>query len=295
MSTLVIEAHPSSSCTILSTHSQVCLLIYTKEASVVSYLGVCYHCLPMQGSRLATNRLLIGHMVRQQSSSTAADARAPASPEVDSATVALTEQSSIHSHSPPQKQKKLMSKRKCVQPGCNTEPHYNMKGQSRRLYCSPHKKPGMVKLSGRKCLHITCRLEPSFNFKGVVGGLYCRTHKLDSMVNVVKGSCEFESCNKRPIFNNPGATGGRYCSAHAEPGMVDVNSKKCGHVGCSTVPVFNFRGASVGCYCNTHKLQSMVDVANKRCEYDGCHSRAVGYRSGSSQRRLCAMHKRSQG
>jgi len=54
----------------------------------------------------------------------------------------------------------------CIHPECTTRPTYNMKGESKALYCSAHKTEGMVDVVSKTCIHPECTTRPTYNTKG---------------------------------------------------------------------------------------------------------------------------------
>ena len=143
---------------------------------------------------------------------------------------------------------------------CNINSSFNEEGESKALYCSAHKKEGMVNVKNKSCLE--CKNQPHFNKNGETKALYCSAHKKDGMVDVKHKTCL--DCKKQSYFNKAGETKALYCSAHKKDGMVDVKNKTC--LECKTIPVFNRNGETKGLYCSTHKKDGMVDVKNKTCK-----------------------------
>ena len=86
----------------------------------------------------------------------------------------------------------------CKENGCRIIPVFNVKGEAKGLYCSNHKKEGMVDVIHKTCLE--CNKLPSYNSYGESKALYCTTHKKNKMVNVIHKTCI--DCNKLPSFNN---------------------------------------------------------------------------------------------
>ena len=74
----------------------------------------------------------------------------------------------------------------CIHEGCKTKPTYNVEGGTKALYCSLHKKEGMVNVKDKKCIHEGCKTQPVFNVEGETKALYCSVHKKEGMVNVKK-------------------------------------------------------------------------------------------------------------
>jgi len=151
----------------------------------------------------------------------------------------------------------------CKENNCNVIPNFNVKFCKTALYCSTHKKEGMVNVKSKLC--VECNIQAAFNVEGSKGALYCSTHKKKGMVNIKNKTC-FE-CKKQPTFNVVGKKA-LYCSTHKKEGMVDVISKTC--LECKKQPNFNIEGSKTALYCATHKKEGMVDVKNKTCKSDWC-------------------------
>ena len=52
----------------------------------------------------------------------------------------------------------------CKEEGCNVRPFFNIEGEIKGLYCSQHKKDGMVDVKSKTCLE--CKKQPVFNIEG---------------------------------------------------------------------------------------------------------------------------------
>jgi hypothetical protein len=78
---------------------------------------------------------------------------------------------------------------------CNTHPPFNKKGETKPLYCSEHKKEGMISVKGKTCLE--CNKHPTFNKKGDTMPLYCLSHKKENMIDVINKTCKSEWCLTR--------------------------------------------------------------------------------------------------
>ena len=81
----------------------------------------------------------------------------------------------------------------CFEKGCKTRPNYNNEGETKALYCSKHKKDGMVNVK-KKCCEKGCKTIPIYNNEGETKPLYCSKHKKDGMVNVRDKNCKSEWC-----------------------------------------------------------------------------------------------------
>ncbi len=47
---------------------------------------------------------------------------------------------------------------KCKQEGCNTQPVYNFKNETRGLYCFKHKIEGMIDIKSPRCQYKDCNI-----------------------------------------------------------------------------------------------------------------------------------------
>jgi hypothetical protein len=167
---------------------------------------------------------------------------------------------------------------------CNKLPTFNVEGEKKGLYCSTHKKQGMVDVINKTC--IDCKTRPTFNVEGEKKGLYCFTHKKEGMINVIHKTCL--DCNKRQTFNVEGEKKGLYCSKHKKEGMVDVINKTC--IECKKQPVFNFETETPALYCSEHKKEGMVNVKGKTCLE--CKKQPVFNFDGEKTALYCSEHKK---
>jgi hypothetical protein len=134
----------------------------------------------------------------------------------------------------------------CKENGCKIIPSFNKEGETKALYCSAHKKEGMVNVKNKTCLE--CKKIPAFNKEGETKALYCSEHKKDGMVDVVHKTCL--ECNVRPTFNKEGETKALYCSEHKKEGMVNVVNKTCKSDWCKTIVKGKYDGYCLFCYIN---------------------------------------------
>jgi hypothetical protein len=177
----------------------------------------------------------------------------------------------------------------CKENGCKISPLFNNKGETKALYCSAHKKEGMVDVKHETCLE--CNVRAVFNKEGETKGLYCSAHKKEGMVNVKDKTCLTEGCKTQPVFNKEGETKALYCSAHKKDGMVDVINKTCLTEGCKKQPVFNKDGETKALYCATHKPDGMVNIISKTCLTEGCKKQPAFNKEGETKALYCATHK----
>ena len=48
------------------------------------------------------------------------------------------------------------------------------------------------------CIHLNCKTIPSYNIEGNKKALYCSPHKLKNMVDVIHKTCIEPNCKKKP-------------------------------------------------------------------------------------------------
>lgn len=97
----------------------------------------------------------------------------------------------------------------CIEPGCPTRSLFNVEGAPSGIYCSKHKKPGMINVRDKSCAQLGCYKIASYKFVGV-RHLFCDDHKRSGMVKII--TCLV--CCKRPTINDDGVTPGVYCAEH---------------------------------------------------------------------------------
>ena len=54
----------------------------------------------------------------------------------------------------------------CKEKNCKTRPTFNEEGETTALYCSAHKKEGMVDVKHKTCYEEGCKTRTVFNEKG---------------------------------------------------------------------------------------------------------------------------------
>ena len=161
----------------------------------------------------------------------------------------------------------------CLEKECKIRPNYNNEGETKALYCSEHKKDGMVDVKNKRCIHPECKIQSIYNNEGETKALYCSVHKKDGMVDVKSKMCLEKECKIRPIYNNEGETKGLYCSVHKKDGMVNVICKMCLETDCKIMPNYNNEGETTALYCSRHKKNGMVNVTSKTCKSEWCLTR----------------------
>ena len=173
----------------------------------------------------------------------------------------------------------------CKENGCNVIPNFNNEGEIKGLYCSRHKKEGMIDVKNKKCL--CCDTQANFNVKGETKVLYCADHKKDGMVDVKSITCL--DCDKKPTFNVKGEKR-LYCKEHKKDGMVNVKSDLC--IDCDTLANYNVCCETKGLYCNIHKKEGMVNVKGKTCV--DCDKKPIFNLKGETKGLYCKEHKKDE-
>lgn len=180
---------------------------------------------------------------------------------------------------------------KCEEPGCIKQPSFNYPEQTRGIRCSNHKQPGMIDVKSRKCQEPGCTKQPSFNYHGETQGIKCFSHKQPGMVDVKNYRCEEPGCTKHSNFNYPGQSHGIRCSEHKQPGMINISHYKCEEPGCTKRPSFNYPGQHQGIKCFDHKQQGMINVVSPRCQEPGCTKQPSFNYSGETRGIRCSDHR----
>ena len=175
----------------------------------------------------------------------------------------------------------------CKEKDCKVRPHFNIEGE-KPLYCSEHKKDGMVNVVSKTCIHEGCKVRPTYNKEGEKA-LYCSEHKKDGMIDVKHITCIHPDCKVRPNYNIEGGKA-LYCSTHKKDGMIDVKHKTCIHEGCKVRPNYNIEGKKA-LYCSEHKKDGMMNVIDKTCKEKDCKVRRIFNIEGEKPL-YCSSHKK---
>lgn len=191
----------------------------------------------------------------------------------------------------PRSRKIGSDKRQCTEPECNIRPSFNFEGIRKGLYCSFHRKDGMVNVTDLRCLENGCRVVPKFNAPGSSKGLYCGAHKLEGMVLLYSTLCENQGCKVTAAFNLPGERSRRFCATHRLEGMIDVQGKRCENPACERFPLFNVAGVRGGRFCSSHRLEGMVKRVTTKCEHLACTISPLFNQLGLQGGRFCSSHK----
>jgi hypothetical protein len=147
----------------------------------------------------------------------------------------------------------------CIHTACKTRPVFNFEGETNAIYCSKHKKDGMINIKNKTCLE--CKKQPVFNFEGETNAIYCSKHKKDGMINVKDKTCL--ECKTRPAFNFEGEKNAIYCSKHKKDGMINVKDKTCINSHCLIlVANYKYDGYCLVCYINDPKNRDKPIIRN---------------------------------
>jgi len=179
----------------------------------------------------------------------------------------------------------------CAHPDCNLQSSFNYPTESFGIYCSKHKKIGMINVIKKRCMHPDCNTCPVYNYSGENLGIYCKLHKKPEMIDVKCKRCAYSNCNKRASFNNSKEHIGKYCKIHKKPEMIDVKCKRCEYSNCNKRASFNDSKEHTGKYCNLHKQLNMINVTNKRCVHPNCNKKASFGDSKEHIGKYCGVHK----
>jgi hypothetical protein len=141
----------------------------------------------------------------------------------------------------------------CIYEDCVTIPVFNYENEKNPLYCTIHKKKGMIDIKSKKCIHEGCKTISCFNFENEVGSLYCNIHKKDGMVDIKHKTCIYNKCKVRPSYNFENEKVPLYCNKHKKDGMLDIVSNKCKAFWCYTqVNNKKYNGYCIPCCIQVH-------------------------------------------
>ena len=87
----------------------------------------------------------------------------------------------------------------CIENGCNIRSTYNIESEKKSIYCTTHKKDGMINVNDKKCIEKGCIIRPTYNIEGEKKGLYCINHKKENMIDVLNSICKSEWCFTRSM------------------------------------------------------------------------------------------------
>lgn len=174
----------------------------------------------------------------------------------------------------------------CIEDNCKTQCFFGP-SNGNPIFCSKHKKEGMVDNASKKCLTSDCKKSPSFNFANQKP-IYCAIHKLEKMVRTSHKNCKNEDCLKSPSYNLNGKPP-LYCSEHKTENMIDVKHKSCDNEACRRIKLYGYPRDQAK-YCKKHKLEGMIDLLHKLCESNECETRPT-FGIVDKKPTHCASHK----
>ena len=127
--------------------------------------------------------------------------------------------------------------KKCEHNGCNIRACYDypiITGKTMRgIFCSKHKKEGMIDVTHQKCIGFTlinnkkckCMKQPHFGFSNDKSPTYCGEHKEANMIDIKHYFCikckQYKEKPSRATWNWEGHTGAISCTFHKEDGMIE--------------------------------------------------------------------------
>lgn len=179
----------------------------------------------------------------------------------------------------------------CQELNCEKNPNYGFNGM-KAIYCSTHKKDGMIDIRHKKCKYDSCNTRPTYNYKNEKIPIYCNLHKKIDMINVVNKRCLEFNCNIIPNFNYKGKVNGKYCSLHKKDDMIDVKNKLCIEDTCTTLANYNYEGQNIGLYCTKHKKDGMINITNTKCIEKDCLLKSSYNYLGEKRAIYCNVHKK---
>ncbi len=179
----------------------------------------------------------------------------------------------------------------CQSIGCHSEAFFNAPDKNAGLYCSQHKKDGMLNVRKWRCQHPGCVKIPLFDYSGNPRkrGSYCDLHKMSS-------NCQNIGCLSGASFNDPDKNTGLYCHLHKKDGMIYVRTGRCQHPGCVKFPLFDYPGnhRKRGAYCDLHKKDGMIlCLRYKKCNQDDCQVVASFNTPDKTEGLYCKQHKKN--
>lgn len=159
--------------------------------------------------------------------------------------------------------------KRCRTKGCIKQACYGYE-KGVFLYCVNCATEDMFDLKNKTCLHPDCDKYPSYNYPHLKKYLYCSKHKKKGMINICTKKCIYEDeegrCTKCPAYNYAGEKKKLYCFAHRKEGMVDVANRICDIDGCSSRVRNPIKKKMLNgkYYCNKHfKLLENEKISEK--------------------------------
>ena len=175
----------------------------------------------------------------------------------------------------------------CEIDGCEARPIYNIRGEKKARFCSQHKEPNMVNVKSRTCQMVGCYTQPTYNIRGQIRARFCYEHKEPNMINIKNKTCEMDGCDILPTYNIRGQVKARFCYEHKELNMVNVKSKICEADECKILCRYGFLGKGLS-RCSSHRQKGMITSPNRICETTSCNNLGAYEHNGI---RYCEDHK----
>lgn len=170
--------------------------------------------------------------------------------------------------------------------GCDSRGKYKFRG-SDELFCSAHKKPGMMSTKIKHCSgDVNCTNNPKY---GSVSMVFCEQHKLPEMKQVIKNICVVEGCSTFAYYFKDGDRNTRYCLAHKQIGMLSKNNLSCTVSGCGLAASYGVNGIRL--YCSGHRSSDSVCLNAKLCSFLDCRKIAK-YKDLDKTEYVCEKHKK---
>lgn len=116
----------------------------------------------------------------------------------------------------------MTENRQCRKKNCKKRHNFAFKNDPVSLYCSEHKKDGMININSKKCKGCGT-VTPTFNLPNHKECIYCVKCKKDNMINVKDERCI--DCDKIPGFNFESEKKGIYCNDHKKKGMINIKNR----------------------------------------------------------------------
>ena len=136
------------------------------------------------------------------------------------------------------------------------QPIFNFEGESKAIYCSECKKPGMIDIKSKKCF---CgQKQPSFNFEGESKAVYCSECKKPGMIDIKHKKC---FCGTRTSYGIPHNLP-VCCSMHKTVSMISKPRSRCLKRGCKNIAEY---GINRPIHCDEHKNINDINLVERLC------------------------------
>jgi hypothetical protein len=170
---------------------------------------------------------------------------------------------------------------------CGKRARFNFHGPP-PIYCTAHKTEGMIDVYAPKCRE--CNSRAYYGPRETKEKLFCSRHRKYGMVNNTYGTLCLK-CDRRAIYGieegNP-----QYCMIHREEGMIRVAKtiKKCNYPGCNNYAKYHHKDKNLPRYCSVHKNKNMT--TKSICRFDGCERYATYSFENERLMVFCEEHKK---